>query len=136
MTLHPTARAWRPSLPVSLTLCIKMSNYNYICFDCRKARRADPRAITEPVLCTSCKKEMICIGIKPRIPQKTDKKEWEELKDIVSSSVKNHDLNRYICDLRQGPKEDLLKNIRATYGLKSKSAHRRRRKLRAKLSKI
>jgi hypothetical protein len=113
-----------------------MSNYNYVCFDCQKARRVDPRAKTGPVLCTICKNEMICIGIKLRIPEKADKKGWEELKNIIISSVKDNSLKRHISRLRRIPREALNRDIRATYGLKNESALRKRKKLRAKLSKI
>lgn len=58
-----------------------MANRNFVCWDCRKAVRADP--FSRPS-CPLCQQQMVCIGSRSRPPKRRDLKGWSQLRAWVN----------------------------------------------------
>ena len=62
-----------------------MSNRNYICFECRTAKRADAAyGLKTDYRCSSCQGELCELPWRWRIPKKTDDTGWKKLKKMMS----------------------------------------------------
>lgn len=105
-----------------------MSNYHWVCFDCREAVRR-PGSETN-VRCPACGKSCKNIGYKLRVRPKSEPKLWQELADLYALSGKHylaqkkagnvrrlHDLQHEIQRLQQLDANDgrlsLLKRLKA-----------------------
>ncbi len=58
-------------------------NYNSVCFSCRYTTRVRNWTLCDMKLtCPFCKKNLINLGCKTKIPKKTDDKAWNKLKEL------------------------------------------------------
>lgn len=62
-------------------LIMSESNYNWVCFECRFVIR-QAKTYKRIPKCHFCNQDCICVGYKLKIPKKSNKKEWEQLKKI------------------------------------------------------
>lgn len=73
---------------------IRASNYNYVCFPCRRVVRHPKTAKVKP-RCLECGAFCSCIGDKVKVPKQGDFKAWRELeveclrRDKVAVESKN-----------------------------------------------
>ena len=111
--------------PIGFSRERRMSNSNWVCFDCREAVRRPTRR-AEAVLCPQCGRDCVCLGTKIRIPPKNDRKSWRELSTCCREGRlaaleriermrvrRRHRLERQIVELESRPaNERQIKEIR------------------------
>jgi len=54
------------------------SNFNWVCFDCRYAKR-EPKTSRYIPQCLYCKNDLFCLGYKVAIPKRSDIKRWKKI---------------------------------------------------------
>lgn len=54
------------------------SNYNWVCFECRKSRR-QPKTSGQIPICPDCGRECFCLGYKVEVPRQDAIREWRLL---------------------------------------------------------
>lgn len=106
----------RPDRPCLLVTApdASMSNYAWVCFDCRMAIRRPGSA--KDVRCPGCAKPCECLGYKIPVPPKSKTKVWERLRETWFASKRPallrsqrqhvrfvHDTEREIARLRVLP---------------------------------
>ena len=91
LTMHstrPKTAARFSSGELGRSLKTEMSNRTYICIDCCTARRGEAAYGKAPTFkCSECGKPLWELSHKWRIPKKSDRKEWRQLKRIVEEQM-------------------------------------------------
>ncbi len=95
-----------------------MGNATWACFDCREAVRR-PTHYAEAVPCPQCGVDCVCLGTKIRIPARSDKKAWQELRVSLRDNrhaaleraermrvLQRHSLEQQIAELEARPPND------------------------------
>ena len=62
-----------------------MKNATWVCFDCRESLRRPYYALKE-IHCPTCGQPMPYVGDRIRIPSKTQRKAWRELREWIYAS--------------------------------------------------
>lgn len=62
---------------------------NYVCFDCRYAARKNLVDGYKSFLCPTCRKELIGLNVKSKIPKKTDDKSWKRMREMYKCPKPN-----------------------------------------------
>ena len=105
-----------------------MSNYDWVCFDCRQSMRRPGYA--SDVRCSSCGEQAVCLGMKVEIPPKSKVAKWKSLQEQYHASRRwwaqyrhkaavrrTHDLEQKISRLSAMPEDpgrrSLLKRLRS-----------------------
>lgn len=75
------------------------NNYNWVCFQCLYAIR-QAKSFKNTPKCQSCGQDCVCVGYKLKIPKKSDKKGWVQLKKI------NREIRRQNLESQKRRKSD------------------------------
>ena len=62
-------------------------NLNCVCFQCRAVSRRSKWLIGSSPTCANCRRKMVVIGEKLRVPKKADSKGWKKLEELVNKHL-------------------------------------------------
>ncbi|MCW1916589.1 hypothetical protein OJ996_23580 [Luteolibacter sp. GHJ8] len=57
-----------------------ISNFNWVCFECRTSRR-EPKLARRVPVCAECGADCFCLGYKVEVPRRYAVREWRKLRD-------------------------------------------------------
>ena len=110
-----------------------MSNYDWVCFDCRQSMRRP--GYDFDVRCSSCGEQAVCLGTKVEVPPKSKAARWKALHEQYLASGRWWAQYRYKATVRRT--HDLEQEIARLSAMPENSGRQSRiKRLRTELASI